>query len=176
VKRNKVLIMALIASAGVVAWLRHGDKQPNYAKPSVTSIEADDSVYASQVVPAQFRDVPALPISRTMPPAQSTPRAEASEKPRKPAPRGFVQGPLPTSPQLRSAPTTASPKLQQAYQARSSRAAILDRRLEHHIAELDAKLKTANASERTALERERTVLTAQLEARRPWESRDAPRR
>jgi hypothetical protein len=185
VNRRALVVVTLLGAgiAGSLVWLRQGDGRTPRMKPSATMPKTDDGLYASRIAPAPLRYAPPLPaMSSAAPPVKSAPsavapQAEVQQRPSKPAPRGFAQGPLPTSPTLRSAPvSSASPKLREAYQARTSRAAILNRRLERHVAKLKAELDTAGASERTALEHDLNILTAQLEARRPWESRNTPTR
>lgn len=183
--RRHVVALALIAGgiAGSVMWLGKSETPPSPTKTSVTPPKTNDQLYASQAAPMRVREVPALPMPNAEPPIAPAPLAAPptaaviAEKPPKPSRVGFAPGRLPVAPNLRSAPSVqASPQLQEAYRARTSRAAVLNQRLERHIAELETKLATAGASERAALEHDLTILKAQLEARRPWESPQKPTR
>lgn len=101
----------------------------------------------------------------------------ATDKPTKSLPHILTRTPLPTNENLRSAPTVhASPELQAAYEARSSRASMLNRRLEQHIQVLKNKAQNANGAEREALQRDISILESQFAARRPLESPSKPTR
>lgn len=171
-----------VSIVGILGWLSRGATAPSVEKPQVTEIAQSDPIYASQLpVPRPHVDA-TIPLASAVPRSAPVERAvettvEATEKPGKPTPKGFAQGRLPTAPNLRSAPSVqASPRLQEIYQARASRAAMLDRRLERYLAELRTKAQRANASERSALEHDIAILEAQLAARRPLESPDKPTR
>jgi len=180
VTRKRAFAVALggftaVSIVGILGWLSRGATAPSVEKPQVTEIAQSDPIYASQLpVPRPHVDatIRSAPVERAV---ETT--VEATEKPGKPTPKGFAQGRLPTAPNLRSAPSVqASPRLQEIYQARASRAAMLDRRLERYLAELRTKAQRANASERSALEHDIAILEAQLAARRPLESPDKPTR
>jgi hypothetical protein len=167
---------------GAILLTRRTSEVPSTSRPVGTSVEFSSSLHASQAPRSRVEDTavparkpaPAVPSAR---PDTATSAAIATDKPTKSLAYNLMRGPLPTSDNLRSSPTVhASPELQAAYDDRSSRASMLNRRLERHILVLRTKAKTANASEREALERDIAILESQLAARRPLESPAKPAR
>lgn len=102
---------------------------------------------------------------------------QAPQHPEKSVAVGLAEGPLAAPEVLRSDPRVASnPEVQHALADRVSRAGVLNRRLETRIAELRDKVAKSSGAERTALERDLSILEAQLAERRPWESKRSPAR
>jgi hypothetical protein len=167
---------------GTAMLLRRTNEVTSTVRPVATSVEFSSIFHASQAPRSRFDDatVPAPNPPLPLPVAQrvgTNTAPSSTDKPTKSLPRNLTRGPLPTSDNLRSAPTVhASPELQAAYEARSSRASMLNRRLERHILDLRTKAKNANDAEREVLERDIAILESQFAARRPLESPSKPAR
>jgi hypothetical protein len=169
------LIFAGIVASGVFLLVHRGNGPAHSPEPRPAAIDVRETLYASQAPRIQYREIPttsqpnAAPVGRT--------ESALPDKPPKAKPPPLLEGSLPIPRHLRSAPSVqASPELQAAYQSRTSRASMLNQRLERHLSALRTKSRSANARERETLERDIAILEKQLEARRPWESPDKPAR
>jgi hypothetical protein len=161
------VLSALLTIVGIFMLMRRDhDASAAAIDASTEETEPSSGVEAEYDQPASTPE-PDLAEPELVPPAQPAKLAKGPMSPE----AGLVSGRLPTPDFMRSEPrSTVSPAVRQGMQARTSRASMLNRRLEARIAELKETAGTADPESRRSMEHDIEILQAQLKARRAWES------
>lgn len=152
---------------GVAAWLFWSARRGNVQLPDVAA-ERSNTTEQGEATPSSRGET--APLEPPMPGAamEGEPAQPSAVKARA---NGLAAGQLPAPRYFDSKPRFSHrADIERGLNARASRAATLDRRLESRIAQLHSDAETADPNRRAALERDLALLEAQLRARQRWET------